>query len=409
MPVAESHIVLARWAWLLEWRAGQRKTTALCMAILGSCALVMTIYALKIWADHEGQAPEFGDFLALWSYGKILAGHPAADLYDMGRLHALQVALGMPASAYNPFPYPPTALLVFRPLAWLPYQASYLVWTLGTLGLFVWAVAATCSRMAIGVVGVIVAPVTVSCLDSGQAGLLSAALLVGGVRLAGRRPILGGVLIGLLCYKPQMAMLAPVAFAAAGYWRAVAAACVTVIVLACLATAIYGFEIWADWISMLPGYADLFDRDPLRLGLKPTVMANLQLVGVSLPAAKAIQGLVGVAVAVLVWRCFRRAAGRLAAAALLVGTALATPHALVYDLPIVAAAMALLIQARMVVNPVFSLGEVAILVLGYGFPLLMMMKIGHVALPVSAVPLVLLFGLILRDGQRAPDNVGQLA
>ena len=376
---------------MLRWPAGDRKTIYLSIVVLGSCAFITMVYGLRLWGEYKGGAPEFGDFRALWSYGAIAGSHRASDLYTAGALEALQAGLGMREGEQNPFPYPPVAILLFRPLAWLPYGSAYLVWTLGTLGLFVWAVVATCSRLAITVVGVVVAPVSTSCIASGQTGFLTAALLVAGVRLAERRPVLGGVLIGLLAYKPQMAMLVPIAFAAAGYWRAVAAAGVTVVVLAGVATAAYGTGVWADWVAMLPGYLDAFDRDPSRMNFKPTVMANLQLLGVGLQAAKAIQGLVAVVVACLVWRCFRRLAGRLAVAALLVGTVLATPHALIYDLPIVVAAMALVIQERVV----FSLGDIVILVLAFTFPVLMMVRMA--ALPVSAVPLLLLFGLILRD------------
>ena len=397
-------------AWLLQWPAGNRKTIYLCMVILGLCAFVMMIYGLKIWADYKGQTldhlPKFGDFFALWSYGKIVASHPGSDLYNTGTLHALQVALGMQESAHNPFPYPPTAILLFRPLALLPYQTDYVVWTLGTLALFVWAVVATCSRLAISIIGVIVAPVTISCIASGQTGFLAAALLIAGLRLVGSRPILSGVLIGLLAYKPQMAMLVPIAFVAAGCWRAFAAACVTVSVLAAIPTVAYGFGIWTHWIAMLPAYSDAFDRDLVGMRLKPTIMANLQIAGVALPIAKAVQGLAAVAVAVLVWRCFRRNAGRLATAALLVGTVLATPHAFIYDFPIIAAAMALLVQERMVINPVFSLSEVVILILGFTFPLLMMIEADQFALPVSAVPLLLLFGLILRDVRQVAEVHG---
>jgi hypothetical protein len=409
MPATAPSVVVinppARRAWLLRWPAGQRKTIYLCMMVLGACAFVMCIYGIKIWSDANrhapGHPPAFGDFFALWSYGKILADHPAADLYDTSALHALQVGLGMPAGAHNPFPYPPTAIPLFRLLTWLPYATSYAVWTLGTLALFTWAVVATCSRRAMIVIGVMVAPVTTSCIDSGQTGLLAAALLIAGLRLAGRRPVLSGMLIGLLAYKPQMAMLVPIAFAAAGYWRAFAAACVTAIALAIIATVAYGAGIWTDWIAMLPGYTAAFDHDLVGMKFKPTIIANLQLAGVALPVAKAVQGLVAAAVAVLVWRCFRRDAERVGVAAVLVGTVLATPHAFLYDLPVVAAAMALLIQQRMLTNPVFSLGEVVILVLGLVFPLAMMAQTHGFTPPVSAVPLLLLFGLILREPSRA--------
>ena len=378
-------------AWLLRWPERHRKTVYLGMVVLGASAFVMMVYGLKIWADYTGQIsgrpPQFGDFFALWSYGKT----PAVALYDASTLHGVQVGLGMPDSAQNPFPYPPTAIKLFRLLAVLPYETAYVVWTVGTLALFVGVVVATCSRLAICVVGVVVAPVSTSCIAAGQTGFLTAALLIAGVRLAGRWPVVGGVLIGLLAYKPQMAMLVPVAFAAAGYWRAFIAAGVTVVVLALVTTAVYGTGVWADWVAALPGYLDAFDRDPVKMGLKPTVMANLQLAGVTLPVAKMIQGVVAVGVAALVWGCFRRGSGRLATAVLLVGTALATPHAFIYDLPIVAAAIALLIEERVA----FSLGEVVILIAAFTFPILMMLKMD--ALPVSAVPLLLLFGMMVRD------------
>ena len=57
-------------------------------------------------------------------------------------------------------------------------------------------------------------------------------------------------------------------------------------------------------------------------------------------------------------------------------------------------------RLTLTINPVFSLGEVFILILGFTFPLLMMIQMDQFAPPVSAVPLLLLFGLILRDATR---------
>jgi hypothetical protein len=132
----------------------------------------------------------------------------------------------------------------------------------------------------------------------------------------------------------------------------------------------------------------------------PTVMGNLQMAGVSLPIARGAQAIVAIAAAVLVARCFRRNPGRLAGAALLVGTMLATPHAFFYELPMVVAAVALFIEARLEASSTFSGVEVLILILAIAFPALMWAN--GVNLPVSAAPLMLLFGLILwREGQFA--------
>jgi len=386
-----------RGAWLLRWRAGERKTVYLCALVLGSSAFVLLIYVQKIWAEYIDQAPghpaPFGDFFALWSYAKIVSAHPATELYDLATLHARQVALGMDPGNQNPFPYPPMFIVLLWPLSLLSLETAYLVWIIGTLGLFVWAVVATCSRLPLCALGVIVAPASIATISSGQSGFLAAALITAGVRLAGSRPLLGEVLIGILTYKPQLGLLVPIALVSAGYWPAFRAACATALALAVVATLAFGWTVWPAWVSMLPAYAEVFDRQTVQLTIMPTVMANLLMAGVTLPVAKGLQALVAIVVAILVWRCFRRNPGRLAAAALLVGTFLATPHALVYDLPMTAAALALFIDAHTKTGASFSLAEVLIVVLAFMFPILMIVN-GFNA-PVSTVPLVLLYSLTL--------------
>jgi hypothetical protein len=402
----------SRGAWLLQWRADQRKTIYLCALVLGSCAFFLLIYLLKMWGEYKGQTPghppRFIDFFALWSYANIAGVHPVAELYDFAILHARQLALGMDPSDQAPFPYPPTFVLLLWPLPLLPYEAAYLVLMVGTLALFVWAVWGTCSRLPLCMLGVILAPASTLTIYSGQSGFLAAALIIAGVRLAGSRPILGGFLIGLLSYKPQLGFLVPIALASAGLWPAFGAACATVAGLVLLATLAFGWAVWPAWVSMLPAYADWFDHRPEVLKYMPTVMGNLRMAGVSLPMARGAQLLVTIAVAVLVARCFRRNPGRrnpgrLATAALLVGTILATPHAFFYELPMVVAAVALFIKARLELSPTFSLAEVLILVLAVMFPVLMLVP--SLNLPISAVPLALLFGLIVRQQGRSAGDV----
>ena len=393
-----------RGAWLLQWRAGERKTVYLCAAILGIGTFVLVLHVVKIWAAFTAQAPgqsaDLNEFFALWSYAKIASAHPATELYDFATLHARQVALGMAPGTQNPFPYPPIFILLLWPLSFMPYEAAYPVWIVGTLALFVWAVAATCSRLPLCLLGVIVAPASIATIDSGQSGFLAAALITAGVRLAGSRPVLGGILLGILTYKPQLGLLVPIALASAGFWPAFRAACATAVGLAVVATLAFGWAVWPAWFSMLPAYAEMFDQWTGTLRFMPTVIANLELAGCTLAVAKIVQALVALAVAVLVWRCFRQHSGRIATAALLVGTILATPHAYIYDLPMVVAAMALFIAARVESGAAFSLAEIDILILAYIFPALMQTRYLHQ--PVSAVPLMLFFGMILWNARSAP-------
>ena len=181
-------------------------------------------------------------------------------------------------------------------------------------------------------------------LMHGHNGFLTAALLTGGALLLPTRPLLAGVLLGLLAYKPQFALAVPVALLAGGFFRATVAA-VGIVALATLATlAAFGLEPWQAFVGSMaftrhvvleqggPGFAKM-----------QSAFAAVRLLGGGIPLAYAVQGLVtaGVLVALaLVWR--RDADVRLKAASLMVASLLTTPYALDYDMVVLGPALAAL-------------------------------------------------------------------
>lgn len=360
------------------------------------CGILSLIYARDVFLAFRSTSSEaHGDFFALWSYGKIAAAHPATELYSFATLHARQVALGMTPDSQNPFPYPPIAILLFLPLHFASYPVAYALWELTTLALFLWAVVATCWRSPRIVLPVLIAPVTVIAIDSGQSGFLSGALLVAGLRLAQDRPVLSGILIGLLAYKPQLGLLVPVALVAAGLWRPVLAACLTILALAALTTACFGWGVWPAWLHLLPIYSRWFAHSRIILQYMLTVEANLRMLGVPPAVADAIQALSAIAMVLTVWTCFRRGPGEQAIAALLVATFLCTPHALIYDAPMLTAALILFVGARLRAGDGFTAGEVAALASGVLFPIAMVLKGWHI--PISGPVLLVLLAVIVRD------------
>ncbi|MET3837940.1 glycosyltransferase family 87 protein [Bradyrhizobium sp. OAE829] len=385
------------WTRLLQWRADDRKTGYLCTLLLVSCGIFLAVMVYVTWSVNVTQATNgelSSDFFALWSYAKIASEYSATELYDSVALHAREVALGMDPSLQKWFPYPPTAIFLLWPLGLLPYGAAYVAWVVGTLGLFLWAVVATCSRSPLCIVGVLVAPVTAATIGSGQSGFLAAALITGGIRLAPSRPILGGILLGLLTYKPQLGLLVPIALIAAGNWRAAGVACATAMGLAIVSVLVFGWSLWPAWIAMLPEYQAAFDRShDHQLHLMPTILSNLKMAGFQSPMVEGVQAASSVIVAVLVGRCFYRNAGRLAAASLFVGTLLATPHAFIYDMPMILAAMALFIEEHRQTNATFSLVGILVLSLAMLFPLMMLFQ--YPDAPVSSLSLLMLFCIIL--------------
>lgn len=327
------------------------------------------------------------DFFAIWSYGRLLRDHAASELYDPIRLHALQIGLGMDPDWDAPFPYPPIFLLLVRPLGLLPLRLAYHVWIGLGLVAFLWA--ATGPRLQPLTVAVLaMLPASSVCIAAGQSGFLTGALLLGGLRLAKARPWLAGLLLGLLTFKPQLGLMVPVALAAAGAWRALAAATAVTAALSALTLLAFGPGAWMDWLTTLPGYQSHFDLNLENLHLQPTVTANLAMAGVPAGATRAVQVLVAAVMAVLVWMSCRHGLSRTAVAVVAAATVAANPHAFFYDLPMLTAAALFLGRSRVQAGGRLHWAETALLLLVISLPAVLL----WVEFPVS-LPVVLSFAL----------------
>ena len=118
-----------------RWAPGGRGWVWLC-AGLAAVSGVFAACAVRASVPGRGAFP-FGDFFALWSYARLVLLHPAGLLYDAGWLHGAQVAMGMRPIDENPFPYPPTFLLLVWPIGLLPFAGAYVAWVGGSFALFV--------------------------------------------------------------------------------------------------------------------------------------------------------------------------------------------------------------------------------------------------------------------------------
>jgi hypothetical protein len=258
-----------------------------------------------------------------------------------------------------------------------------------------------------------VAPTTIISIVSGQTGLLAAALLAGGIRLADRCPILGGILLGLLSYKPQIGLLVPIALVSARLWRCIATACATLFVLVIVTSAAFGPDIWVTWISAIPVFwREVAAGGGRYLHLMPTVRSTLLQIGAAPTLVWVAQSATAIAVSCIAWVSFRSGSTPLAGAALMVATFLATPYAFVYDMPVVATAVLWVIIERHRSGGSFGLGELLVLTLAAIAPMTMPAEAARP--PIGMISLLLLLGLILRRrwalrAERAADLPAQAA
>jgi hypothetical protein len=210
------------------------------------------------------------------------------------------------------------------------------------------------------------------------------------------------VLFGLLTYKPQLGVLAPVALIAMGSWRAIAAAAATFAAGFVASGLVYGFPLWGLWVQSIVEYATRFH--PV-VGYMPTIYANAVMLGASRGLAWALQLAVAAPVGLVIWRAYRKGPSPRAAALLVVGTYLATPHAFNYDMPMMTMALVWYFVERLRDEEPFDVGEIAALLLAFATPLIML-NLKTVGMPMSWAPLGLMFYLIgwprVRASETAP-------
>lgn len=274
------------------------------------------------------------EFVAVRAAGELAAAGRAADAYDWAAHRvAHDRVVGRPDNQnYYPWPYPPPYLAVAQMLTTLPYVPSALALIALTLAGFGFAASQIMGGRD-GAVWAIGAPPTLINASVAHTGFLVAGLFGGGLIALRHRPILAGVLFGLLAIKPQLGLLIPIALIAGGHWRVIAAAGLTIAAMIAGSMVLYGLEPWHAFPAQLDRVADVFRDGRVNFSMLVTVYGLLRWFDVPHTVAFGVQAMVTVALAVAVWRLWRSsAADDLKAAGLVVASLLATPYLFVYDL-----------------------------------------------------------------------------
>ncbi|WP_257170241.1 glycosyltransferase family 87 protein [Bradyrhizobium sp. SRS-191] len=371
------------------------------LILLIAVALYNGAYLVS-WALSSPQ-PAFGDFFGLWSFGKF-AALSGAGIYDPVALARYQQTLDPALGGGGfPYPYPPTFLLVLIPLGMLALPVAYVCWISVTFALYGLATLGRDWRSLSGL-ALLAAPTTLINAITGQNGFLSAALLIGGLRLLARHPVIAGSLLGLLAYKPQFVLLMPVVLLASRNWRAILSAVAMTAIVGVVTSAAIDPLIWLQWITGFPSYQAQLGANQASLDhMMPTVIAGLHALGAPPPVGVVIQLVLSCSIVVMVWDAWRRGMTDQAIALVAVGSVLATPYAMIYDMPMVAAGIAIHWKARSDAGEPIAPLEIG-LVIALSACLLAM--IGH-SVPLAAPLLLTLLALSIggmfdRSGRTAP-------
>lgn len=276
-----------------------------------------------------------GDFIAFYAAGMLAReGRPQAA-YDMAAITEAEKR-ALPQATYAlMYAYPPVFQMVLKPLAGLPYVWAYVVWAAVLLALHVavWRVAFGNSPAFWAALGC--SAVYLNVLH-GQNGLLSAALLGIGLLSLCHRPLLAGIVIGALCYKPQLGISIGLLLILGGQWRAVGGAALSVAVLCAASAAVLGLDVWRVFIEQGGSARMVLEGDGGPLDKIASVYSLVRKLGAPVVAAYALHGVIALGVMALAIRAWRRGGQELPRIAMAAATVpLVSPYFFDYDLALI--------------------------------------------------------------------------
>lgn len=343
------------------------------------------------------------DFTVFWSASYLALSGAARDVYVYEALAPVMSAFGsLPAgsSVYMPWLYPPTFLLVILPLALLPFWVSYFLFAVGTACLYV----ASMLRM-LGVASgwkagvwlpVVAYPGLLMTVLFGQNSLLTASLATLSMYWLERRPVFAGICIGLLCIKPQLALLFPIALIAARAWKTLASSVITVVALLGASVAAFGWETVPGFL----GVAEMARERLIEQGLdgwqtSPTAFAAMRLAGGGIAQAYLVQGMVALSsICALLYVWLRKTPVALRVAMLATASMLTTPYLRGYELTWLGIAIVCIVSDCL--RRGWLRGERELLVIAWLLPMYELLNPFMMLPQIGPVILILVAGAILR-------------
>jgi alpha-1,2-mannosyltransferase len=305
----------------------------------------------------------------------------------------------------HPWVYPPPFLLLLLPFGALPPLASaasfilagfaaavFAVWRYVDFGIRRWPMIGT----------LVLCPAVPFDVLTGQNAFYTAALLVCSFGVLARRPIVSGMLLGLLSVKPQLCLMAAVALLAARQWRALGAAAASACLLALASVAVLGLDIWRAWFDLVAGGSKSYQAW-IHVGRLNgiSVYACASWLGAPSALANAAQAVAMLTAAGIVYWIYRqRAPEAIRLAVLLAATILAAPHASNSDAVLLGLAASIFVAAIAPESRPYQLAIAAAVWISPLFNPPVLFRIGC-ATPLLVAALLAVIAITIR-GQHAP-------
>ncbi len=316
-------------------------------------AILVLIVVKRI--DPSSTSPNYSlvivtDFVNDWNAGHMIRDGKVADIFNTKAYSDYMDTLWGEPVEWHTWSYPPHLFNFVRIFGYLDYFSGFALWSiLGLIGCY-WVLKNAPSEMSTSWKAlVLTSPAFLVNIMGGQTGFFCATLLVGGLYILPKRPILAGILFGTLTLKPHLGIMLALALLVTKQWKTIATAMITAVILIALSILQWGIEPWIAYLTTTRAlHTELLTE--LR-GFYPIMMVSsmpaLRIIGVPLDFAWAVFLVIaGVTLLVALSIIKRENFSARAILTITLSTLLVTPYAFNYDMPMVSIALAVYLSQR---------------------------------------------------------------
>jgi hypothetical protein len=298
------------------------------------------------------------DFPMFWTAGHFATGPMPGQAYMPNLLLPWEAHHVFGFRHDDPFVHPPPSLMSTMLIGRLGFWPAYAVWTVALS-----AIGAICLRFArlpwLVIIAAFLSPCALFVLMTGQLSIVSGCFFVASLLMIDSNPTLAGGFSAMTIFKPQVALLGPIAFLARRRWRGVGTGLATAIAICVITSWALGPEIWKFYLQQGSSASRSLLLLPFPKKLDPmyegnfefesiTIFYFLRSLHLSLTTAFAGQAVSSIVAAIMCWRLWRTdqtsTSARVAMTVLL--ALLATPYAFMQDLFAFSLAIIIMIWER---------------------------------------------------------------